>query len=298
MSESLYRAAFDRAPSGIAVLEAGDGRLGRVLVANSEFCRLLGYDHAAAIGADLKSLLDGVSAAAGGTVEQLLESVVDHHFEETVRRDDGSLAFLSFVATIFESADDSRPLAVVGVRDATDIHELAARFAVVADHDLVTALLNRRGFETRLGESLARSVRYGEAGAVVLLDVDRFKSVNDTDGHAAGDAVLQTIAEALRARLRASDLVARIGGDEFALMLGRVHPEAALVMIESLLEQLALQMAKLPGAAAAVTVSAGIAAFNGDHPTTVAKVLEAADAALYDAKRSGRGRASLSPDLA
>ena len=176
LSETLLRIAFDCAPAGIAVLEAGDGRLGRVLMANQELCSLLGYEHDAVLGSRLETLFEGIGAAATTTLEPLIEGAVEHqHFEECLRRDDGALAFLSIDARRVECGGDPRSLAVVTVRDATDIHDLAARFAFVAEHDLLTALLNRRGFETRLVESLARSVRYGENGSVVLLDLDRFQ---------------------------------------------------------------------------------------------------------------------------
>src|SRR5262249_48615394 len=140
------------------------------------------------------------------------------------------------------------------------------------------------------------SVRYGDTGAVVALDLDYFKEVNDSNGHAAGDAVLQAIAEVLRKRLRTTDLVGRIGGDEFALMIGHVDGEGALRTVDELLEQIRERIATMHGAAARVTVSAGIATFDEEHPTTVALIMEAADAALYEAKRSGRARAALAPE--
>jgi diguanylate cyclase (GGDEF)-like protein len=241
-------------------------------------------------------LFEGIGAAATTSIEPLMLGAVEHqHFEQCLRRDDGALTFLAIDARRVECADEAEGLAVVAIRDATDIHDLAARFAFVADHDLLTALLNRRGFETRLVEALARSVRYGDTGAVVVLDLDRFKEVNDTNGHAAGDAVLQAIAEVFRKRLRSTDLIARVGGDEFALMINHVDGDEALRTVDELLEQIRERIGEMHGAAANVTVSAGIAAFDGEHPTTVALILEAADMALYDAKRSGRAQASLAP---
>ena len=297
MSENLLRLVFDCAPVGIAVLEVGEGRLGRVVAANQELCRLLGYDHDDVVGETLERLFEGVGAAATTTIEPLmLGAVQQQHFEECLRRDNGDLTFLAIDARRVECDDESTSLAVVAIRDATDLHDLAARFAFVADHDLLTALLNRRGFETRLVEALARSVRYGDTGAVVVLDLDRFKEVNDTNGHAAGDAVLQAIAEVFRKRLRSTDLIARIGGDEFALMINHVEPEAALRMVNELLEQIRDQIATMAGAAARVTVSAGVATFDRNHPTTVALIMETADSALYEAKRSGRAQAALAPE--
>ena len=126
-----------------------------------------------------------------------------------------------------------------------------------------------------------------------MLDLDRFKEVNDTNGHAAGDAVLQAIAEVLRKRLRSTDLIARIGGDEFAVMIDHVDGEAALDMVDELLEQIRERIGEMHGAAAQVTVSAGIAAFDKDHPTTVALIMEAADARALrrQARRAGAGLA-------
>ena len=297
VSENLLRMVFDCAPVGIAVLEVGDGRLGRVVAANQELCRLLGYDHDDVIGERLERLFEGVGAAATTTIEPLaLGTVERQHFEECLRSEDGDLTFLAIDARRVACADEAESLAVVAIRDATDLHDLAARFAFVADHDLLTALLNKRGFETRLVEALARSVRYGDTGAVVVLDLDRFKEVNDTNGHAAGDAVLQAIAEVLRKRLRSTDLIARIGGDEFALMINHVDGDAALRMVDELLEQIGERIAEMHGAAVNVSVSAGIATYDKEHPSTVALIMEAADAALYDAKRSGRAQAALAPE--
>ena len=297
VSESLLDVAFESAPVGIAVIEADDGRLGRVLAANLELSRLLGCDHDAVVGARLETLFESVGAAATTTLEPLvLGAAENQHFEECLRRKDGSLAFLSIDATRVQGGDDPRPLAVVAIRNATDVHDLAARFAFIAHHDLLTALLNRRGFETRLVQTLAGAVRYREPGAVVLLDLDRLASVNETDGHTAGDALLQAVAEVLRGRLRTTDLVARVGGDEFALMVGHVDAGGAVHTVESLLEQLGARIATLSGAASRVTVSAGIAPFRADRPTTVAHLFEAAEAALADAKGAGGGQASLAPD--
>src|SRR4051812_11174091 len=275
VSENLLRMVFDCAPVGVGVLEVGDGRLGKVLAANQELCKLLGYDHDDVIGRPLEVLFEGIGAAATTSIEPLMLGAVEHqHFEECLRRENGDLTFLAIDARRVECADESESLAVVAIRDATDLHDLAARFAFVADHDLLTALLNRRGFETRLVEALARSVRYGDTGAVVALDLDHFKDVNDTNGHAAGDQVLQTIAEVLRKRLRTTDLVARTGGDEFAVMIGHVDDEGAVRTVNELLQQIRDHIATLHGAAARVTISAGIATFDQEHPTTVALIVE------------------------
>ena len=108
MSENLLRMVFDCAPVGVAVLEVGDGRLGKVLAANQELCKLLGYDHDDVIGQPLEVLFEGIGAAATTSIEPLMLGTVEHqHFEECLRRDDGALTFLAIDARRVECADEA-----------------------------------------------------------------------------------------------------------------------------------------------------------------------------------------------
>jgi diguanylate cyclase (GGDEF)-like protein len=160
--------------------------------------------------------------------------------------------------------------------------ELEAR----ADIDPLTDILNRRGFERELERSLAYVKRYGTSAALVYLDLDDFKSVNDRYGHAAGDAVLKAVAMVLTRHLRASDLVARIGGDEFAALLwnlGEADAHEKALALEAAVNRTTATHA---GKALSVGVSAGTAVLLPlDRP---AELLDRADRAMY-ARKSARG---------
>jgi diguanylate cyclase (GGDEF)-like protein len=174
----------------------------------------------------------------------------------------------------------------VFANQATAALDSASRFEEMrhlAEHDPLTRLYNRRAFNHRLRVEASRSRRYGTPFALVVLDVDGFKGINDVHGHMAGDAALARVAELLGDLLRAADAAFRIGGDEFALILPELDQgtaDAAVRRIAAHLEQVCA--AEGPP----VTASFGVAVFGGDvHDPEV--LLRAADAAMYAAKRSG-----------
>ncbi len=163
------------------------------------------------------------------------------------------------------------------------MHELARQ----ASQDPLTGLKNRRRFKEDLRTELARSHRYGVAGAVLMLDLDHFKQVNDTLGHPAGDRVIAEIAAVLRARTRETDVLARLGGDEFAIVLPRCDPEEAQVVAEEIATAVRARMREERGIPP-LTASIGIASFGTGHRLSYESVLARADAAMYAAKEAGR----------
>ena len=171
-------------------------------------------------------------------------------------------------------------------RDLRSLLETASELRHLADHDALTGLPNRRRFEQELARHLAHVRRYGPEGAVLVLDLDGFKPVNDTFGHAAGDRLLARVACVLRERLRATDVVARIGGDEFAVLLPRVDRAGAAAVAQSLVET--VRAHALTADARTVTASVGTVAFADCADASLpAGVLRSADLAMYDAKACG-----------
>jgi len=163
-----------------------------------------------------------------------------------------------------------------------------------ATHDMLTGLPNRALFHERLHQAIAQAP--GRGFALAMLDIDGFKAVNDTHGHPVGDALLQAIAVRLRAHVRAGDTVARLGGDEFALILeDAAQLPLLLERCQQLCDTLALPY-PLPGPAgevvARVSASIGIALWNSGTPSDEA-LIQAADRALYEAKRAGKNRCQL-----
>jgi diguanylate cyclase (GGDEF)-like protein len=163
------------------------------------------------------------------------------------------------------------------------MHELARQ----ASQDPLTGLRNRRRFEEDLRTELARSHRYGVAGALLMLDLDHFKQVNDTLGHPAGDRVLAEIAEVLRARARETDVLARLGGDEFAIVLPGCDLEEAEAVGNEIASAIRERISAEPGVPP-ITASVGVAPFGAGYRLSYESVLARADTAMYEAKESGR----------
>jgi diguanylate cyclase (GGDEF)-like protein len=158
-----------------------------------------------------------------------------------------------------------------------------------ASHDSLTGLPNRAFFEGRLIRALRNANKLNERLAVLFLDSDRFKEINDNFGHAAGDAVLVAVATRVRAQLREEDLVARLGGDEFAVLLSPLHKTADAERIADKILASMEAPIPLPGGTHVLTsLSIGIAVYP-DHGVTPGTLLHAADAAMYQAKRVSRG---------
>jgi diguanylate cyclase (GGDEF)-like protein len=165
------------------------------------------------------------------------------------------------------------------------MHELARE----ASHDPLTGLRNRRRFEEDLRTELARSHRYGVAGALLMLDLDHFKQVNDTLGHPAGDRLLAEIAAVLRGRARETDLLARLGGDEFAIVLPRCELDEAEEVATEIAAAIRARIESEPEVPP-ITASIGVAPFGSGQRLSYESVLGRADAAMYAAKGSGRDR--------
>jgi diguanylate cyclase (GGDEF)-like protein len=156
-----------------------------------------------------------------------------------------------------------------------------------ADQDPLTGLKNRRRFEEDLKMAMARGRREGTTGAVLMLDLDHFKQVNDTHGHPAGDQLIREVADVLRERSRESDVLARLGGDEFAVVLPRCSLAEAHVVGEAIATAIRAHQPAEEGVEP-LTASVGVAMF-GDHPrTSIASVISEADTAMYAAKDDGR----------
>lgn len=167
-----------------------------------------------------------------------------------------------------------------------ELATLRARLAELetrVERDPLTAVLNRRGFERELERARSFLRRYGGTAALVYLDLDGFKPINDRHGHAAGDAILKAVAAALIAAVRGSDTVARLGGDEFAVLLWNLSAQAAQNKAVVLEQAIAEAVVAWDGASLSVGASAGVAELGADHD--VAALVARADAAMYARKR-------------
>jgi diguanylate cyclase (GGDEF)-like protein/PAS domain S-box-containing protein len=280
-----FDVAFDRSPIGMAVFNT-DGEYVRVNAALSE---LLGRPPEQLLGRRDQELTHPDDRQADlDAAWEILEGRLDtHQTEKRFLRPDGSVVW-ALANLTFLRDEAGRPLSWVGqFQDVTERHRQESELRHMADHDPLTGLLNRRSFGRALEQHLARVRRYGLQGAVLMIDLDGFKAVNDQHGHGTGDEVLIGAAERLRARLRTSDLLARLGGDEFAALL----PAADRAEAEHV-ARIAVEVVRdlSPAAGPPVTASVG-AAVIADPELTPETLQREADRAMYAAKHAGRDRA-------
>jgi len=167
--------------------------------------------------------------------------------------------------------------------------ELMEEIQTAAKIDFLTKIANRRAFDERLAEEFARGKRYDHPFALVLLDIDHFKAINDKHGHVAGDKMLQLVAMRMEQQVRLTDFVARYGGEEFAILLPESSAEQALVVAQKVREAVEQARLRHDRETLRVTISAGVGEMNPkrDTPEMLTKRV---DAALYRAKQSGRNR--------
>jgi diguanylate cyclase (GGDEF)-like protein len=173
-------------------------------------------------------------------------------------------------------------------RNVTDERKKLRTLEAQTLTDHLTGLLNRKGFDRRLQEIMARADAAGQRAALLLVDLDDFKSVNDSYGHPVGDRLLMAFAERLRTCVRSGDAVARIGGDEFAIILDQVTTPNMVERIGHSVVHAALRPFTIDGNTLLATASVGSAIHRPDQGTSVSELFMRADMALYDAKRHGK----------
>jgi diguanylate cyclase (GGDEF)-like protein/PAS domain S-box-containing protein len=283
-SEARFRAIFDHAALGIILMDLD----GTVRATNPAFQRLLGLSAAElrrASRAELAQLAE--SESTRGVVRDIVDQVRESAtLEKRYVRVDGEVVWVSL--TVSRADADGRGRLIGMVQDITDRKALEAQLLHQAFHDPLTGLANRALFRDRVEHALARAERERNRVAVLFLDLDDFKAVNDTRGHAEGDRLLADIAQRLLNATRGCDTVARLGGDEFAVLLENVREDGDAVVVAERVHASLLPPSDLAGSPVAVSASIGIArAGDGDGAE---ELLRNADVAMYMAKNAGKGR--------
>ena len=231
---------------------------------------------------------DGASRLLDVQAEVIRNGVV-RSIDVPVLRGDGTLGHFA-ITTKLKTDNDGRKVGIYGtIQDVTDRKTAAEQLEKLAFHDPLTGLANRTLFHRRIDDVLGRCMRTGESGALLMLDLDRFKDVNDTLGHGVGDALLVKVAHLLARALGNAHFVARLGGDEFAILLEGVTGQEECESIAAEIIRVVSGMTVLDRVEVTVGTSIGIALIH-DHGTTSSDLLRNADLALYRAKEEGRGR--------
>ena len=186
------------------------------------------------------------------------------------------------IEAVLEKLEETDRAVVLAALERAERTEAELRY--LADHDSLTGLLDRRRFRAELDQHVSFTARYGGLGAVMIIDIDGLKGVNDALGHHAGDNLIRQVAEVMRERVRATDIVARLSGDEFAILMPQTDVEGAMQLGEDLRAQVAENVRPISDAQAA-TISVGVTMFGGGEKGSGSEaVLVAADQAMYRAK--------------
>lgn len=208
----------------------------------------------------------------------------------------GTVLFTIMATYRLERSERKNYLLILREANRSEVARQAAdRFATLSHTDALTQIANRRAFDAELPRRWTAAMEAGELLAVILIDIDHFKRYNDHYGHPAGDVCLQKVAQALRQGLREGDFLARLGGEEFTVLVRGGTPEEIPARAETLRRK--VEEAALPhdqqGGQRVVTISLGVAITGAPHPLPPGDLIAAADTALYEAKHSGRNRWAL-----
>ncbi len=285
-SDALLKSTIESTADGILVVDRG----GQIALTNARFAEMWRIDETLIASGDDDQLL-------GYVVEQLRDQAAFiAKVQELYQSDSKSFDTLQFKdGRVFERY--SRPLMNDGTvdgrvwsfRDVSERRHAEAQLVDLANHDALTGLLNRRRFSEEIEQQLSTARRYDLHGALIFLDLDQFKDVNDSLGHGAGDEILIGLALLLRERLRESDVIARLGGDEFAILLPHADEGEACRVADEVLEAIRTHSFMAGETPLRLSASVGVALFP-EHSTTAGELLSRADLAMYQAKSEGRNR--------
>ncbi len=296
-AQTRFEQAWKHAPIGMVMLS----REGELLRVNPAFCELLGYSERELLGApfpellypdDLREYEANVARLDAGESDRLQ---LELRFGRRVPGESGEDGTWCRVSLSLVRDDDRERTYLIGqIEDVTQRREFEARLAYEATHDALTGLPQRNSLLESLERALAAATRRGDNVAVLFIDVDNFKRVNDTLGHAAGDELLQSFAGRLSRAVRASDMAARLGGDEFVVMCTDLADPRQVVRVAQRILRLVEQPFRMRGVEVFVGASIGIAV--AEPGVDAATLLRHADTAAYRAKDRGRNRYEIFDD--
>ncbi|MGC8627793.1 MAG: sensor domain-containing diguanylate cyclase [Acidimicrobiales bacterium] len=291
--ELVYLSAIVKSSEDAIVGRARDGT---IVSWNTAAERLYGFSEEEMLGQQAWLAPPSREEELARTVERAMAGERGINCETVQVRKDGTGVNVSLTVSAVRDRHGQLAGTAMIARDISAMVSYREQLQYLADHDALTEVLNRRGFQRALSEQVERAKRYGERAALLVLDIDSFKLLNDTYGHRAGDNALREVARTLCKRLRKTDVVARLGGDEFAVLLPYAGEQEAQAVVEDLRSALCGLVLDFEGRArASVRVSVG-AAVLGRSTQSDEDVLAAADRAMYRAKLLARKAGALAAE--
>jgi len=281
-AEERFRRSFDEAPIGMALVSL-EGRWTKV---NDALCEIVGYPQSQLMELRFQDITHPHDLSAD---EEFVRQMIagersTYQMDKRYLHAGGHVVWVQLNVSLARDAGGQAMYFIAQIQDITDRRHFEERLKQMALRDHLTGLYNRRGFEQELDRELASARRYQRGGAVLMIDLDGFKAVNDTLGHKAGDALLTGIARVLEDRLRETDVLGRLGGDEFAVVLPEVSADQAATVVAALRSAITSHTPLLTGQHVHMTASIGFVTFDGNQGAE--NILAAADAEMYTAKRS------------
>jgi diguanylate cyclase (GGDEF)-like protein/PAS domain S-box-containing protein len=291
-SDDRFRGVFEDGPVCMAMIGASGLLRGRLQRVNRTLCEKFGYTEGELAGSPLSLLLD----SAGETrlrlaIDDLVAGRVKIFHDELALRDRAQQTFDGRLSMSLVAGSGSSGDVIVQIEDITERNRLGRELRDLADLDPLTGLFNRRRFERELSSQLERARRGGRGGAVVLIDLDNFKEINGNLGRQVGDQMLLAAARAFSDRMRRTDIVARLSGDAFAVLIPAVDAELAGFVGRSLVEHVAERVVYRKGSATRhATASVGVVLYPQHTELTADELLSDAGLALDDARNAGGNR--------
>lgn len=284
-SEAQFRSAFDTAPIGMALISLR----GKVTQINSSLCQILGYTESELKQMNLNSIThpEDLKISEEKQSEILANKTKDIQFVKRFYHKNGHIIWVLLNASVICNSN-GKPLQLIAqIQDITKQKEEEEKLNYKAHYDTLTGLVNRNYLELNLNHVIANAQRNAKKFAIFFLDLDNFKTINDTLGHDAGDALLKIVAERLLHHTRKSDIVARLGGDEFILVLTELQEfQIAASFGERIIKTIQKPLT-LKGQEMSISTSIGISFYPTDG-TDAVTLIKNADHALYRAKEKGR----------
>lgn len=288
-SENHFRNALEHAAIGMALVSPR----GKFTQVNHAFCDIVGYRQEELLNLTTEAITHPDDIAKDLALIKQMETgeIRSYEIEKRYLHKDGRVVWVQNTVSISRETTDAQRQIIQQVQDITERKQLGQRLEHEARTDFLTSLPNRRHFLEQASQELTRVRRYHNPLTLAMLDLDHFKNINDTYGHEVGDKVLVKLAEICRQTLRETDVMGRIGGEEFAILLPQTTDIQASEITERLRKTIAATTISVENGMPPVhfTVSVGIASFD-DSDTNIDMLLNRADKALYEAKRKGRNR--------
>jgi len=281
LEDERLRVFNDTVPAGILVVAVEDGR---VVFSNRFFNEVLGFQGAAVLGSGWRDFFVDPADRERLMLHFVEEGEV-RNFALQLRRHDGEHVW--GLASLAEIPLEGEDLLLFAFVDITALKRAEEEIRRLANHDALTGLVSLRRFKDILNEALARARRDNADFAVLFVDLDHFKAVNDTQGHDAGDLVLKEVAVRLHDCVRETDTIARVGGDEFVVLTERATARLAIGIAERIVAAVRRPF-ELPGGVARIGASVGVALYP-HHGSNLDALMKAADRAMYAIKHTTKG---------